>query len=80
MANNKNPESNFVENINYKLGFDYEVKKNKYKYNSYLKIFIVFVISVIKKAFNIIKNFFKYEIPDIFINLYDAKNTQILLH
>lgn len=73
MANNKNPESNFVENINYKLGFDYEVKKNKYKYNSYLKIFIVFVISVIKKAFNIIKNFFKYEIPDIFINLYDAK-------
>lgn len=73
MANNKNPESNLVENINYKLGFDYEVKKNKYKYNSYLKKFIVFVISVIKKVFNMIKNLFKYAIPDIFINLYDAK-------
>lgn len=73
MANNKNPESNLVENINYKLGFDYEVKKNKYKYNSLIKKFIVFVISVIKKVFNMIKKFFKYVIPDIFINLYDAK-------
>ena len=73
MANNKKLGSNLVENINYKLGFDYEVKKNKYKYNSFLKKIIVFVISGIKKFFNMIKKCFKYDIPDIFINLYDAK-------
>lgn len=62
--NNKKLGSNLVENINYKLGFDYEVKKNKY--NSNLKKLIVIVISGIKKIF-------KYDIPDIFINLCDAK-------